>query len=169
MAVDFREPGFALPGVAELSFFAELRVRLAVVAAGVDRAGSAFSWDVEGVVGRGGGSTAIESAITDPFGDCVPVAVRARLAKDVFAEPGTLRFGGIGVFLVVMDAWCWCLFRCCEGFRRLQLYSSDRATRRGSWCFGADWQLQQRIKGSAHRHKPILNWERPTRLLSPER
>jgi len=35
--------------------------------------------------------------------------------------------------------------------------SGDRATRRGSWCFGAGWQLQQCIKGSAHWHQPILN------------
>ncbi|KAG0130346.1 hypothetical protein HOY82DRAFT_562233 [Tuber indicum] len=98
--VDFREPGFALLGVTELSFFVELRVRLAVVAAGVATAEPAFSWDADGVAG-GGGRTAMVSPIADLSGDCVPAAVRARLAEDAFAEPGALRFGGIG------DSWWW--------------------------------------------------------------
>jgi len=74
----------------------------------------------------------MESPITGPFGDCVPAAVRARLAEDAFAEPGTLRFGGIGVFLVVMDAWCWCLFGCCEDLEVGALVIGQRAEALGA-------------------------------------
>jgi len=109
----------------------------------------------------------MESTITGPFGDCVPAAVRARLAEDAFAEAGTLRFGGIGVFLVVMMRGAGVYLDVVRDSGGCS--SSDRATRRGSWCFGVDWQPQQCIKGSAHPSQPVLKLETPKQVMSGER